>query len=632
MQVMALHGEVACFGHTGDVNGRVSPTAATPGPHDAYHAYEGASEATGSSANTFWDDTTWAHSVRKDLNGNGGRYCWGSNSNSDAWVRMPLHSASGDVREGWIRLPLMFVGPSPGFSSSVYLISYAGASERIHLRFDINNATTWIYTYEGGGATIRDSRVTDTAKDGQWNVFELAYRIDQSNGYFRIYKNFNYNSPYLEWTGDTYNSSFAPPTAVEEVRITVSSGGGGGLDWSVSDDIKMQDLTFRPLYNSDGFIPSGVVFFPPNTLGETCNFYEKSSATQAVATLTVNASPLSTTGNGIILINGQGLDGVTGAPVNPQEFQTDAGSTSLIAASIAAAINNPLNPGTHDPDGNFGFTAVAVGNVVTITADALGAVGNTIPIQNNYGAPDVTPTGINLMTTGTEGTLLGRATIHAFNEADQNILKGVYALHTMLDGTLTEWNGRDAIAVGVYARPHDSVNVEDGYYLIAGDTIDADSGYCGDGYFYQALEPDANGAFGVNLTRGGVDQLSNWEQVNDGVGVDGEASYNFDALPDVIDVYSFDDFPVPDANVDGIKGLTLYTRAQKVSEAAERLVVVGQSGATAFGTVSLNNPLETAWTNHIITLSDDPDGLPAQVPWTQSTLNAAEFGVIFKDD
>ncbi len=97
-----------------------------------------------------------------------------------------------------------------------------------------------------------------------------------------------------------------------------------------------------------------------------------------------------------------------GGPRNSgsNDYDNTLGTPSLIAANIAAAINDSAN--TFDTA--IGITAVAVGPVVTITAISAGPGGNQIIVDNDV--PEITPSGTHL-----SGGLIGATATITFPAA-----------------------------------------------------------------------------------------------------------------------------------------------------------------------------------------------------------------------
>lgn len=118
----------------------------------------------------------------------------------------------------------------------------------------------------------------------------------------------------------------------------------------------------------------------------------------ADGTFTVGTAPL--TAGDTLTIGGLPLTGVAGSRTSGNDdFSVDGVTVSIVAAEIAAAINDPAN--------SFSalVVATAVLGVVTITAQAPGAGGNAITIASSTG--DVVASGATLTGGGTTDSRVG---------------------------------------------------------------------------------------------------------------------------------------------------------------------------------------------------------------------------------
>jgi len=601
MQIMALHGEAACYGLTGDGTGRVGDRDLTDGGRVQY---EGAVSAGGTFPNSFVDSNTWAFESRKDKNDNGGRYAFGlSGRNGSTSATFVPSTIDKTAKEVWFRLAVMSSSGAVNWYVKVQVASYAGVSRRANVGFEVNQGLTYVSTFNGTNPVVQDSRVTDIPQDGTWSVFEMAVRVDSVDGYVRVYKNYNYTTPYLEFVGDTTNFQGTPPERIEELFVEAAT-----TNESVAvDDMKCVNVTFTDIGSDlDRWYDNNFPAFDPDGMPtRLMSFYSRADATAATGTITVRTSPLP--GGQTITINGKVLTGTLGARTpGADDFSANAGSIDAIAQSIADAINDSANSFV-DPNGRYGYTATNDGGgVVTVTVDVLGSLPNSTDITSTY--TPATEVDVTAFGGGANGTYLGDATVwatRAFPGAFRPRIYEVYALEDSL----------------CYATSFDGAR--SGYLAFKNDRIDPDSGFPGDGYFQLALVPDAAGT-NTNLTRGGVDTGNNFDQVNDGVGALGEASYVLTTITGVADTYNYGAFPIVDGDIDGIKSVNVYSRVQKVSEAADDLVVEGETSA-AWSATSLQD-LETAFTNHWVSLTTDPADGSA---WTKAKLDALEVGVSF---
>jgi hypothetical protein len=627
MKIGELHGEIACFGLTGDVNGNLNVPI----------------EAEGLDGNGIWwlDDTQWAYSTRKDGNGNGGRYAFGYTGNPSQTAEFYPRTIDGTLKEGWIRW-CEHALTSSGWNFQMVITGLANGGFRQHVRVDIQSGTSdKIYLYANN--VLADSiPPSHPGIANEWSVYEVGFRIDDVDGYVRVYKDFNYSAPILEFVGDTRDNGDGNPNHVNRIHMYINN------THHALDDCKIQNLTIGDPYESSSpWVPSNVAFLQVNTIGEQVDFYDRASAVSASTKLTVVQHPLSTAVPTIV-IDGQGLFAVSGA-VTPgnNEFSIDqipdgnggggGASTSIddIAQNIADAINLAANFFA-DPEGNYGMFATAVGGAtgeVIITLDALGAVGNGAPLVNNFTGIDITDTGnFGSQSTGVDGTQVGEATIWNHGNGE-HFRRSFFEIFRLIEHpSMNEWDGLDPTSVitNAYARPHDGVNVTTGYMVLRNNTLDIDSGYCGDGYFHEALSPNAVGSF-TNQSRGGVDTGNNYDQVNDGVRADSETSYVYTPNVNVIDAYGMTNFPIADGQIDRIVGLSIFARVQKVSEAAAEFNLLGLSGSTGFGVFQSEAvyPLATSWTVHVGGMEANPD---TGLPWTQTTINALEIGQQFQDE
>jgi len=92
-----------------------------------------------------------------------------------------------------------------------------------------------------------------------------------------------------------------------------------------------------------------------------------------------------------ITINGLVYTGVTGVKSDNTEFSVDTGDNET-AADLADSITKDSRTGIDVP--SFGVTATAAANVVTITANKYGVLGNSITMSEN--STTITLSGVNL--------------------------------------------------------------------------------------------------------------------------------------------------------------------------------------------------------------------------------------------
>lgn len=178
----------------------------------------------------------------------------------------------------------------------------------------------------------------------------------------------------------------------------------------------------------EGYVQNGAVngnqidgFLSGSDPSATAGIYLLNTGTQATGTITVTGSPM--TAGDTIIIGGRTLTGVNAARTpGSNDFEANAGTADLIAASIAAAINDSMN--------NFStyVSATVLANVVTVTATLNGTAGNGIGLSET--SANATVSGANL----SGGTATGTPKFLNVNgNTIQRCRHGIYA-----DGFHTE--------------------------------------------------------------------------------------------------------------------------------------------------------------------------------------------------
>lgn len=207
----------------------------------------------------------------------------------------------------------------------------------------------------------------------------------------------------------------ANPAATLDATITVQEGA------TVPLDLVLQNLRIE---NAED--------------GEECLLVDGTN-TYASGTVTVNTAPLVATDS--VTIGGTTLTGVSGSRTSGNDdFSVDGTTTSEIATEIIAAINDPAN--------SFAATvnAMAIVNVVTITANTPGAGGNAITLSVSTTPPGgMTASGATLTGGGASPTFLSGDGLKVY---DCDIIAsgiGTYQLYATITNNITirggSWRG-----------------------------------------------------------------------------------------------------------------------------------------------------------------------------------------------
>jgi hypothetical protein len=266
---------------------------------------------------------------RVDLLGNGGEYFMGDGDSSDSTIEKALVR---DTRELFTRVPFKVfdIGANDSYYASVVDSSNTEQVRAEHVAsataIRIRRSTTILATSSSGVAE-------DTA---DWAVLNTHIFIDDTVGFIKVYKDFDFSAPVLQFSGDTKNSTtdnFARFFRINNNR-------------SAFDDIAVNDITLS--------YTSGVGAHPG--VGETIT--GGTSSTTAIVTATFNTSGSSGTLAGTMQL--RAVSGWDGDPDN-DPFTTDVaitGDTNLTSATIAGG----LDPNSGFPRDAFIFGLIPNGN------------------------------------------------------------------------------------------------------------------------------------------------------------------------------------------------------------------------------------------------------------------------------
>lgn len=199
---------------------------------------------------------------RKDFRNNGGDFYFGQNGAGSA---NPILNLDRLAEEGFIRLP--FIRPASITSNDVLSISGLGTSAtNPHWTMEVPvSGDTELYQ---DGALQVTSAGNIPKADDTFPVLELWWRIStlgNSDGHLIVYKDFDYSTPWVEYTGDVYETGFGGDRDTNQIRFYFGRNTG-------ADDVKVQDITIEYDTGSGDSITPGTVLEVEDSGATTIGF------------------------------------------------------------------------------------------------------------------------------------------------------------------------------------------------------------------------------------------------------------------------------------------------------------------------------------------------------------------------
>jgi hypothetical protein len=178
---------------------------------------------------------TWAYTPRTDANGNGGNYALVNTGYGGGYLDASFKESGIPGKtavEMFCRMPLMKMA---GSSVTHQVEATSSAAAGFHWVVDILADGTIRISTNGTVRTTIASIIPDAAN--KWPVLTVWAKIDAVNGWVRVYKDYNYGTPLLEWDGIVYYSTWGPPANADKIRYVVD-----GYHNAI-DDVKWNDVT-----------------------------------------------------------------------------------------------------------------------------------------------------------------------------------------------------------------------------------------------------------------------------------------------------------------------------------------------------------------------------------------------------
>lgn len=543
------------------------------------------------SAGTYWPAT---REVRKS-SGKGGSFAIvATNSSTTGTAVVGWHLAPVT---GWAPTELYFRGyfmwPASA-DQGAFDLYFQDVNDTVRLSL-LSNGTLNLYVRPSTTLSLQSSIPTFAEQnDNVYFPVIIGIRIDATDGFVRIFDSFDFTTPLLEYTGDTLNSGGVGYIESSDVVLTRK---GGALD-----DVIYQDVSQR--------ITSA---YGPDPSGFDLNWHDDTGAVASTGSITVNTVALTAAS---INIGDQTLTGVSGARTSGSNDFDMSGSTTAIAADIAAAINDANNTFQHI------CTASPAGAVVTLTASVKGTErdGIVVSATSNPGA-SFTPASFS---GGVNGILLGIARIdNYYIDPVTKDKRGVIGISSLTDTNPTDWDGTKAndplIGATYVQRPGGgwsaNTNTSDG-------GLDRDSGYPTDSFFAVPLVPDGAGTVtGLTPSAG-----TNWSNVNAGVGSSADASYNEGLTAGLEDLYTMTNSALTQPDISEVVSVTAYLRVDRDGVGLLNTSPSVRVGGTTY--YGLHQGLPDTFDLVTYTWDVSPDTGSA---WTIAEINAIEAGVKFEE-
>lgn len=183
---------------------------------------------------------------RKDFNGNGGSYFLtkGVGSNQFFTIRKKF---SREAREFFLR----FAIATPSLSANDSSLGFHNNADGVmHGRIEIEGGTSW--GLRTPNTTDQGNSPPTLVEDTEWRIFSLHYFIDDSTGFVRLFKEYDYSTFLFNYSGDTRNGT---TDAADVLEIFLDSSASPGLAETALDDLALNDITMS--YTSGvGLLPA----------------------------------------------------------------------------------------------------------------------------------------------------------------------------------------------------------------------------------------------------------------------------------------------------------------------------------------------------------------------------------------
>jgi len=351
-------------------------------------------------ANNFLETFTTSDGVtpRKDLNGNGGSYIFGSNSPTNLEASKQLER---DAREIWVRIAVSI--PTFGFTSAPthFSLDDSSGSSQTNI-FQPGNAS--FVRARRDAATLGDSAIGTVPESTDFIILSVRVYIDNAAGEVEVFKDFNFGSPLLSLTGiDTQNGS---DNFARFLRVQA--------DDSYYDDLSATDAT--------------VVFdTTADTLLVGATITGNNSGTTAIVTAIVSGSGA---GQGVAQVHFVRVNG-TDAWNDPS---IDPWATDTVLSDGVLWTANVLAPRTTFKDDNSGPASDGLIFALLPTTDVAGKI-------------QLTRAGIDTGSNAGQVAAIPADDVTALQSGVQTNIPGQRDVYELQDTTAVGFSGSDITAV-----------------------------------------------------------------------------------------------------------------------------------------------------------------------------------------
>ncbi len=175
---------------------------------------------------------------RKDLNTFGGSYFLARDQNSSAAFNC-VKPCTRSCREGFIKVALNVTTVSSIANSG--LVQAIGGGVRMWSSFFQSNNTIINFT-RSTFPTVLTTDVGSLQADSVWHVYHVHFYVDDSDGFFRVYKDFDFDNPI--GVGTSLDNKNGTNDFIDALGIkTTGRNGGAGDPRTSHDDIACNDIT-----------------------------------------------------------------------------------------------------------------------------------------------------------------------------------------------------------------------------------------------------------------------------------------------------------------------------------------------------------------------------------------------------